>query len=82
MLLFSYQNKISNKELAMKIFLKLFLISILVFSVIACAEEEEAAEVVTTDNATEETKDSDDHDDDHGDDDEYGEDAEHDYGYA
>ena len=50
----------------MKIFLKLFLISILVFSVIACTEEEEAAEVVTTDNATEETKDSDDHkDEDH-----------------
>ena len=76
MLLFSYQNKISNKELAMKIFLKLFLISILVFSVIACAEEEEAAEVVTTDNATEETKDSDDHDDDHKDEDHDGHDHE------
>ena len=76
MLLFSYQNKISNKELAMKIFLKLFLISILVFSVIACTEEEEAAEVVTTDNATEETKDSDDHDDDHKDEDHDGHDHE------
>ncbi len=76
MLLFSYQNKISNKELAMKIFLKLFLISILVFSVIACTEEEEVAEVATTDNATEETKDSDDHDDDHKDEDHDGHDHE------
>ena len=55
MLLFLYQKKKTfYKEVVMKIFLKLFLVSVLMFSVFACSDEaEEIVESITESTSSE-----------------------------
>ena len=79
MLLFLYQKKKTfYKEVVMKIFLKLFLVSVLMFSVFACSDEaEEIVESITesTSSESEEKEAHSDEDEDH----EHDEDEEHDH---